>query len=70
MNEYVISVLESCGGCAVDEDGEFIGVMLHGEKQITQFASKIVQGCRDNFCIGSVSWNLLNEKLECINESL
>ena len=28
------------------------------------FAKLIVQDCRDMFMVGSVSWNLLNEKLE------
>jgi hypothetical protein len=29
-----------------------------------KFAELIVQECRDMFVVGSVSWNLLNEKLE------
>ncbi len=64
MNEYVYSVIEYCGGLARGEDGEVLGVMFHGEKQISAFANKIVEDCRDQFCVGSVSWKLLNENLE------
>jgi hypothetical protein len=37
------------------------GVPVVNDKK---FAELIVRDCRDMFVVGSVSWNLLNEKLE------
>ena len=39
---------------------------LYSEHHIDleKFAELIVKECRDMFVVGSVSWNLLNEKLE------
>ena len=31
---------------------------------LEKFAELVVKDCRDMFIVGSVSWNLLNEKLE------
>ena len=31
---------------------------------LEKFAELVVKDCRDMFRVGSVSWNLLNEKLE------
>lgn len=39
------------------------GKGISGEWE-TKFAELIVQDCRDMFVVNSVSWNLLNEKLE------
>lgn len=36
----------------------------HTTKSVAKFAELIVRDCRDMFVVGSVSWNLLNEKLE------
>ena len=40
---------------------EYEGELIFSKEK---FAELIVQECRDMFVVGSVSWNLLNEKLE------
>jgi hypothetical protein len=56
---------------ADEADGVFIHKLITGAKQYTflekdleKFAELIVRDCRDMFVVNSVSWNLLNEKLE------
>ena len=65
MNERIRELAEQCyeeGTKTWYGDGGMSGVdwVFNEEK----FAEMIVKDCRDMFMVGSVSWNLLNEKLE------
>jgi hypothetical protein len=51
------------GGISHDDDGQELSPMLVGSN-VEQFAQLLVRDCRDMFMVSSVSWNLLNEKLE------
>ena len=40
-------------------------IQILGDQAVEKkFAELIVKDCRDMFVVGSISWNLLNEKLE------
>ena len=56
MNERIKQLAEQAG-CTIDRLG-------YGEGNLEKFAELIVKDCRDMFMVDSVSWNLLNEKLE------
>ena len=65
MNERIRELAEQAG-ITTNLDTNFFDkdpnkwVDYYSEK----FAELIVRDCRDMFVVGSVSWNLLNEKLE------
>lgn len=63
MNQRIRSLITQAGGIGYDEDGDELTPVLVG-KDLTKFAQLIVRDCRDMFVVDSVSWNLLNEKLE------
>jgi hypothetical protein len=60
MNERFKKLAEQCRIETYGVNGELLAVDFDEQK----FAELIVQDCRDMFVVNSVSWNLLNEKLE------
>ena len=60
MNERIKKLAEQCQLKSYGINGELLDVDFDEEK----FAELIVAECRDMFVVGSVSWNLLNDKLE------
>ena len=56
VNEQIAHLAKQAG-CTIDRLG-------YGEGNLEKFAELIVKDCRDMFMVDSVSWNLLNEKLE------
>ncbi len=60
MNERIKLLAEQCQLKSYGINGELLDVDFDEEK----FAELIVAECRDMFVVGSVSWNLLNDKLE------
>ena len=60
MNERIKLLAEQCQLKSYGINGELLDVDFDEEK----FAQLIVAECRDMFVVGSVSWNLLNDKLE------
>ena len=59
MNERIKELLAKAG---IYQPERFDGI--DGSNQLEKFAELIVKDCRDMFMVDSVSWNLLNEKLE------
>jgi len=60
VNERIKLLAEQCQLKSYGINGELLDVDFDEEK----FAQLIVAECRDMFVVGSVSWNLLNDKLE------
>jgi len=60
VNERIKLLAEQCQLKSYGINGELLDVDFDEEK----FAELIVAECRDMFVVGSVSWNLLNDKLE------
>jgi hypothetical protein len=56
MKERIKELMNQAG---TDTSGKWMNI-----DNAEKFAELIVQECRDMFVVGSVSWNLLNEKLE------
>jgi hypothetical protein len=67
MNERIQQLMKSaiteCFDDQLDRDGD-LDRMYIPNVFAERFAQSIVQECRDMFVVGSVSWNLLNDKLE------
>jgi hypothetical protein len=64
MNER-IKLLAEQAQIRLFEDKSFGWSVIAGTDQhLEKFSQLIVQECRDMFVVGSVSWNLLNDKLE------
>ena len=58
MNERIAKLYDQA--IVIEDAGDYVW----GELDPVKFAELIVKDCRDIFIVGSVSWNLLNEKLE------
>jgi hypothetical protein len=66
MNQRIQQLAEQAG-MYVDLNGNPWPKWMSAEEcevAYKKFAELIVEECRDMFVVGSVSWNLLNEKLE------
>jgi len=59
MNERIDELMIQAGARF-----EMMNWVHYDDFEYKKFAELIVQECRDMFVVGSVSWNLLNEKLE------
>jgi hypothetical protein len=60
MSERIKELMQQAG---TDTSGKWMGVD-HAEKFAELIVRKCIKDCRDMFVVDSVSWNLLNEKLE------
>lgn len=67
FGDDVIEKLAFLAGCTkhrLANDPEIPDGWIVPDDVLKKFAELIVQDCRDMFMVNSVSWNLLNEKLE------
>lgn len=67
MNEQIKLLVKQAGGIGHDDDGNELTPVLVGtslEKFAELMVLDTIKNCRDMFMVNSVSWNLLNEKLE------
>jgi hypothetical protein len=64
MNERIKQLAEQAYCDIKDEFGYWIGREFDKEKFAELIVRKCIKDCRDMFVVDSVSWNLLNEKLE------
>ena len=61
MNERIQELAKEAG--YVYHVGGTVSHFEFSNNQLKKFVESIVQDCCDMFVVGSVSWNLLNEKL-------
>jgi hypothetical protein len=61
MNERIKELAEHAG-CVIN--WKVAGIQEYHERFAELIQKDMIRQCRDMFCVGSVSWNLLNEKLE------
>jgi hypothetical protein len=66
MNERIKELWEESTVSMWPRPGKFTAgeYDYHLEKFAELIAKEYIENCRDMFIVGSVSWNLLNEKLE------
>jgi hypothetical protein len=64
MNKRIEKISEQARQYADSMYPSGLDIAKWGPAYQEKFAELIVEECRDMFVVGSVSWNLLNEKLE------
>ena len=64
MNERIKLLAEQAGMTVNSDYSLYTKDFTTYGNFVEKFSQLIVQECRDMFVVGSVSWNLLNDKLE------
>ena len=64
MNERIRLLAEQAGMTVNSDYSLYTKDFTTYGNFVEKFSQLIVQECRDMFVVGSVSWNLLNDKLE------